>query len=381
MATVTTRRRNCRAHSRSQGRPLVAKTGNQTTVDCMPDPLLLAAAAASGAAAGPLIARLAAHRSTRQPADSCPESELVVLAHVLAAPGDYPLVAALEPADFTIMAYRFAWQEVKDTLAAAATPNRHALDGCCTGLTRTIAAPDELERHGQKVMDAALDRESFKGLLPLEPGRVGEPPLVRRYTDPSTRRKLCTSLLLAAGFCAAAILGTSAFSTPPGIIAGIIAGVVLAVAAAAWTLVDLDTLYVDLPAVWAATGVSAAFLAVACWADGSWGRLVSGTVSGLLVLGILEGTNLLHRLVRGQWGLGGGDKHVIAAAVGIPSALIGSWLTGYFILMAVGLTAVAGWAILRAADTGDRDVPFAFIPYLATGWITATFALAATGNL
>lgn len=374
---------------------MFARTGVRTTVHDVQPTLLLAACAAAAALTVP-VTRWAATRSTRQPIDAHPDAEQEILAHLAATPGDYPRVAALEPADFTVPAHQDAWTAIRAACSDVPIPDPDSrtlnadladaakqvpdLTGILSAYVSTPHALEHkaLEKAGQQVMDAALDRQTLTGLSPLV--TTGDParPLARTYQQPGWARAVVTAVILAAGFTASLILAGTASSTAAYWTAAA-AGAVVTLGAVVWTLVDLDTLYVDMPTVWPVTGVAVGFTAASAVLDGKPERILTGLVTAAAVMAVLEGTNLLHRLIRGQWGLGGGDKYIIPAAIGVPVSLSGAWMFGYPVIMAALLTSVAAWVVLKAAERGGRHVPFAFVPYLATGWITATITTALTG--
>lgn len=358
-------------------------------------------AVGAGLVWGRPVARYAALRTTRQPLEFDIAAEQAVLGAVLDDPRQYPKVSPLTVADFARDAHARAWEAIVAHCQDVALPTGQednledllatAGDAVPPGLRLVVEDTigveavqaliavkaeneDALLKAGETVMNAGIERTMFMGERQIVAGDVdaGEPDLLRRFVEPTARRLLTTRLLLAVSLLAAIVL--PAFAGYDNVLAKTLAAAglaILAIGGVVWALVDTDTLYIDLRTFWPACAASWLLVCLAAVADHDPSRLISGVVAAGFTVAVFEGSNLLYRLVRGMHGLGGGDSLLALATVGVPAAVTGNWMMGYFIIMASLLLAVGGWMVRRVRSGEGRQVPFAFGPYLATGWIAA----------
>ena len=147
--------------------------------------------------------------------------------------------------------------------------------------------------------------------------------------------------------------------------------VVLSLASVAWAVVDFDTMYLDTPMFWPTTAAAWLLAVLAGGLDQDWRRALAGVAVAVVGALVFEGSNLAYRLVRGRDGMGGGDTLILLATAGVPAAITGAWVLGYYVLIGSMVTAIVGWVVQRAVGRLDRHTPTAFGPYLALGWIIA----------
>jgi prepilin signal peptidase PulO-like enzyme (type II secretory pathway) len=142
------------------------------------------------------------------------------------------------------------------------------------------------------------------------------------------------------------------------------------------SVVDLETMYIDLK-IWAiGTGVSWILAIVACLMMGFTLNIWYGLAMVVAVAVLFEGTNFVYSVVRGHPGQGFGDTLIIVGTVGVPVAITGALIVGYYSVMGALLAALAGWAVGKVFGKTGKDIPFAFGPWLAAGWVIALIAQA-----
>lgn len=361
--------------------------------------LLAALATVTLCAAGASpVARLAARRAAAQPADCEPGAEAVVVATLAEHPRWYPYVAALEPEDFTTAELSAAWAALADACVAArpdeTTPRRNwethlrEREGLVPDQAAALLAPvadsavtpaastKALVKAGALVLSAAEARSGLTGAVPLVAGdpSKGEPAYYRAVSPVTRKRVIVTGMLLAAGMAAALVLTAMSANTVTGGILTAAGVAVLTVGATVWALVDYDTMYIDTPTLWPTAGIAGALTSAGALLDGAPERILVGVLSATAVVLVLEGANAAYRLVRGRWGLGGGDSQLAVATVGVPVIASGSWLLGYGAVMASLGLALAGWLVTAVRKKTRAALPFAFGPYLAFGWTVAVIA-------
>lgn len=386
----------------------------------------LLAALALGAASWPLV-RFASRRTLTRPVAFAPAAEETLLAGLVGDLRRWPYVAQVEPADFAATHHHNLWQALTAVLGADAVVGEKASDAECEALAAALAErhdevwarvhtqlggspqPDvDRERLAElhllaattglcdvdevatasadaAVVDAAEevlasgnDRNRLAGTGVVVPSKVPNstdvdaPPLVRTWTAPSVLRYIASAGCL--GVVGALLPGWLALLPGDGTAATVFAAgalVMLAAMSLVVSLVDIDTLYIDVP-VWAAgTGAAWLFAVATAFAAGEPARIWIGLVMVLAVGFLFEGLNLVFRLVRGVDGQGFGDTLVIVATVGIPPVLAADYRLGYWSVMAGFIAVVVGWGAARLAGRVRRNTPFAFGPFLAAGWVLA----------
>ena len=358
-----------------------------------------AIAAAIGALLGAVAVHFAARRSAAQPVGVDVDAEAAVIAGVLAAPERYRLLVVLEDDDFALERHRSIWAHLGE-LAVDDEDEAHQIEAGKLGLpcrrldlgadelrdrlesqgllegvdTVAPAGPvlseKELLEAGRKVQTAAGDR-SMTGLVPPIEGPPGGDPLVRVVRRPGVVRYVASAIGCAAGAALVAGAGASGWA--------LAAGLVLLAGSAVCALVDLDTLYIDLP-VLAVTGAGASALVVASVAQDWWPRVRVGLVVVVAVVGVLELTALVWGKVRHSVGLGGGDGILLLPVLFVPVVATGRWEAGVWGLLAALVLTVAGQLVMISMGRARRDEPFAWGPYLVAGWPIGWYLAATVGG-
>lgn len=388
--------------------------------------LALLCSAITAALAGTVLVEFAARRTVAQPLALALSEETTVLAGTLTALRRYPFIANIEPIAFAAHHHHNIWAALREVLGsyadypddatdadltAAGTHLQDNTDNILTALrnhlavhsvspTSDLARLEELLAHGhthglgtaatdprgaqadadvisaaESVIYAGKDRTDRGGLGLVVPGTnpnsldPAHPPLVREHTAPSRLRRIAAAT--AGGVAGALIPG---FATASGLTgaAAAAAGLTLLLLTAGTVvlaLVDLDTFYIDLR-TWAVTGAatSATSLATALLV-GDLSRLVYGVVMAALIIGVLEGTNVVFRVFTRRDGQGFGDTLIVALTAAVPAAVAGDWRIGYWAVLAGSLCAAAAWIAARGTGRAARGGAFAFGPWLGCGWV------------
>lgn len=380
-----------------------------------PLPWLAVALAVAGAVAGWGLTLVAARRTLAQPLALALTEEVTVLRGVLSEVRRLPYLTSLTAHDFAAGSHARLWQALLSNspecagLAEDAEEGEFAARGEALAARRSdflsqvrgslLAGPapvgdvaaleqllgDVLEPlddaavvdAGQAVLEAGMDRNRLSGaglVLPTstpDSTDVTRPPLHRVYVPPERGRRLVSSSLAAAAFALAPGLASSSGMTGAALVAATLSVLVLSVLSIVVSLVDLDTFYIDMPVFAAGSAVAWAGAAAAALLDGSPGRLLSGVGVIVVTALLFELGNRLHKLFRGHDGQGFGDTLILIATAGVPAALASSWTLGYYTIMAGMLLGVAGWVVGAARGRLTRSTPFAFGPYLSSGWVLA----------
>lgn len=359
---------------------------------------------------------VAARRTVKQPLALAMSDESVFLTGILAQLGRLPYVLAIEVDDFAVGSHRRIWSAVleaagedisqlsEDPTDAECARAGEALEDraeefhaqvhrvlaqgemAAVDLARVAylsqesaqSAPDDdaVLDAGQVVLVAGNSRNVLRGRGKIVPSsspdslKMDTPPLRRLFVVPSRLRRVVGALL--AGVAGVLI---PAFVTQAGFVgAGFWLAVaslgVLVLGALVLSLVDIDTLYIDLKAFLVTSGLAWGLTIAAVGVAGEWGRLLVGVVVVACVAVLFEVVNRVYRAVRGVDGQGFGDTLLVLATVGVPAALANDWILGYYAVMAGFVAALVGWAVGKAAGSGaDARSPIAFGPYLAAGWV------------
>lgn len=367
-----------------------------------------------------LVVPYAARRSVAQPLDIAVEDEKIFLIGVLSDLGRLPYVTTIQISDFAAGAHARIWaallesaEPVLSRLSAEPTEEecaelgdelRGQAEEVHVAIHRTLQSSEharvDLERlrylsevsseqevsdeavveAGQVVLLTGNSRNTLSGWGRVAPSSTPDsldpdyPPLRRILTVPSRVRRTVSALL--AAVCGGLLYGLVAASGLDDVAAGlgVAALAVLMVGSLIISLVDLDTLYIDLRTFLVmslgAWGLTIAAVGVA----GAWDRILAGLIMVFGVVVLFEGANRIYRWRRGVDGQGFGDTLIVIATVGIPAALTGEWMLGYFSVMGGLVTAVLGWFIDRMRGGGGQKAPFAFGPYLAAGWLVGWVA-------
>lgn len=389
-----------------------------------PHPVAAVVAAVLAALASIPLVSFAARRTLKQPVALALESEEVLLAGVLGDLRRWPYVAQVRATDFAAAHHHDIWEalvralgengvvgenadaddcarigdhlaplrgevldQVRHLLATASSQPTHnlaRLEELVVGRALPAAATasrDALDvatvTAAEEVIACGNDRNRLSGsglVVPTANSNstsTDDPPLARAATPTTLLRRAVTATVCATG--AALIPGWLTVFPVTGAawVFALIALVALGAMSVAVSLVDLDTLYIDVP-VWAAgTALAWAAASAAAVAAGDPGRILAGVMM-VAIIGIsLEGTNLLFRLVRGIDGQGFGDTLLIFATVGVPPVLAADYRVGFWSVFAGLVVGGLGWFAARLVGRLDRNEPFAFGPWLSVGWVVA----------
>lgn len=358
----------------------------------------------------PLVLALARRRVVAQPLGAHLAEERRVVAHVLASPGTYVYVHQLRSEHFVDAHLGAIWACITEANDGISLPETSSDDDTAyeilSNLERSVPAdlaakvgehltrngdtvtaatlrsllddapdgaaapsPKELVREASKIYNAGIDRAEYAGSARIERTGDQQRPLRRVASRTSPLRAVISAGILATGGYVAERV-SSLEATGAARVAIAAALVLLTVGSVIWTLVDLETMYVDTKSFYALAGASwSAVLLAAVLAD-----TLARAVTGLLVVGgivvFIETVNQVYRRIRGRDGMGMGDYLLVLATIGVPVGITGDLLLGQVILIASLLAGIAGWAFTRLTRPGfSRETPYAFGPYLASGWL------------
>lgn len=400
------------------------------TIESMTQILLIAIFSILGLIIGPYASKVAARRTVAQPVGMEVESEKEVFASLFKDPSGYVFVSELKPEHFTKIKHRELWSAIEKVYADVESPNpkasvaefEEASKLVPTDLLERlqIAAPElnsliasiikgedgasksehgpekvldknfkdaesvtrpsrrvkgkreDLIEHGAKVFAAAEDRDRFGGAAKLTFDDSEGGAYHREYAKPTVKRMALSSALLgAAGALSPWIATLSGASGSLEHILAAAAVFTLAAFSLIWALVDHDTMYIDMPTFY--IGATSAWLLTifSALAAGDLKRLIAGIAVAIGTVIVFEGGNAIFAKLNGQHGMGMGDSILIIATVGVPAALTGNWILGYWIVLTSMILAIIGWLIGSMVAKNNTNQPFAFGPYLAGGWILA----------
>lgn len=239
--------------------------------------------------------------------------------------------------------------------------------------TSMVIGREELVAQASLVYNAGVDRHEYAGSARIE--RTGESrrPFRRIPSRPTPLRLLITTILLGAGgLVAGSVASHTAVSGGDTLVqAGIAAALVLlTIGSVIWTLVDLETMYVDMASFYAFAGASWAVTLAAASLKGAFVQALTGLLAVAGIVVFIEIVNQAYRRIRGRHGMGMGDYLLVLATIGVPVAITGSVMLGQIILIVSLLAGIVGWVFTRLTRPGfTRETPYAFGPYLACGWI------------
>ncbi len=346
--------------------------------------ILALIAGAAAAAAAPLTLKFARGRSLTQPLPSHPGEERRIVATIAQHPGWYVYIHQLTEEHFVDLELGHAWQVVKDANTDLVIPETPADEQQAyrileklEHLVTAVAVPEvghdveaftsreQLLDAATKVYSAGMDRTEFAGSSRVE--RTGDlrRPLVRHLAPVTAVRRAVTAATSLIGVVAAVLAGVKGDNVLTAV-----ALAVLTFGSVVWLLVDLDTMYIDTTSFWAVGGAAWALTLAAAGRDGRLGDALIGLLVSGAVVAFIEVVNQFYKRVRHQHGMGTGDYLLILATIGVPVAVTGSWMLGQWILVLSLALGVAGWVVKRVTVAGfGRDTPYAFGPYLATGWM------------
>lgn len=136
-----------------------------------------------------------------------------------------------------------------------------------------------------------------------------------------------------------------------------------------WSYVDIKTMYLDTGMFYLGSLLSSIPITLYLFISNDLRKFISPIIFAVVVAIILEFINWVFNKLRGVDGLGFGDIMILFPVTIIPSTAIGSWILGYNILMYSFLLGIAGFMVRKLFSGKGREIPFAFGPYLAIGWV------------
>jgi prepilin signal peptidase PulO-like enzyme (type II secretory pathway) len=260
---------------------------------------------------------------------------------------------------------------LRDGALTATTADRlnEMLTGADATDAQTDIAREELVEIASRVYNAGIDRYEYAGSARIERTGDRKRPLRRVPSRLTPLRTLIAAGLLAVGGLVAGSVAETGESTAAQV-AIAAALTFLTVGSVIWTLVDLETMYVDMPSFYVLAGASWLSALLAAWFQDALGQAVTGllVVAGIVLF--IEAINQAYRRIRGRHGMGMGDYLLVLATIGVPVALTGSLMLGQVILIVSLLAGIVGWTFSRLTRPGfTRETPYAFGPYLASGWV------------
>lgn len=354
----------------------------------------------------PLVLMVARRRVVAQPLETHLDAERSVLTHVLTTPGTYVYVHQLRGEHFVDQQLGSIWSLIAAETVGVAIPTtpseEHAAyellanvessvptDLAERVLTRlktagdtgtvamlrelaggtTVLSREELVAAASKVYNAGVDRGEYAGSARIE--RTGDPlrPLRRIASRTSALRAAVSLVILATGGYLAERLAVLQ-GEGAARVAIAVAISLLTIGSVIWTLVDLETMYIDSASFYVLAGASWAAVAVAALLQENLNRALTGLLVVGGMVGFIEVVNRVYRRIRGRDGMGMGDYLLVLATIGVPVGITGNLLLGQVILIASLLAGIVGWGFARLTRPGfTRETPYAFGPYLASGWL------------
>lgn len=384
-------------------------------VELFPSGIIAAVLTVVAAALGAVLVPYAARRSVAQPLALAVEDEVRVLIGVLSDLRRLPYLVSLAPEDFAAAANSRIWATLLSVCAPdlAELPDEQTDAQCAkvgaalveradeihaavhqmlssgiharndlarlahlSALSATHAPTDEeTVSAAEVVLVTGTDRNKFAGSATIAAGidpdsiDPSSPPLRRVLGAPTTRlRRVLTAAVAGAGGSVVYGLAAAGGYTGASLWLAVAALGALLVGSIVISLVDIDTLYIDLRSFIATAAASWLLTVAAVGVSGQWTRLIPGVVMVAATAVVLEVANRVHRLLRGMDGVGFGDTIILIATVGIPPVLGGYWVLGFASVMAGMAAAVIGFVVAAISGKASRRSPFALGPYLCAGW-------------
>lgn len=259
--------------------------------------------------------------------------------------------------------------EANDILSAERREEFMSLQKTNTGSEVTKA----VKRAAERVAEFARERQELTGALGFEAVR-GEPPYKRIVKPPSFKRRTCG--IAAGGIGSAFVLHFFDKVSDPHLRGvGLLSLMVIVCGGLVIALVDIDTLYLDLLTM-ASMGVASWGSAVAfTFANQRARDLLLGLATVVVWVAALETINLIYKIIRKTDGVGFGDAMIIAVTAGVPVAVTGEFMVGFFgVVCGFILAGFIQIPLALSRKEGARTA-FALGPYLCVGWLASWFVV------
>ena len=230
---------------------------------------------------------------------------------------------------------------------------------------------EELIIAGSEIINDYMDRTLFNGNSKIVKSQNETLPLKRVYTPYKTSKKLFVyGLTVVSSWANYGLINSLEMSSIVKILLGA-ALVLLTAFSILWALVDIDTMYLDMPSFYIGIIVTWILVIMGGVVSADIKYFLPGITMTVLMVFIFELINLLYKKVRGSDGMGMGDTMIILGTIGVPTAISGSWQMGYRITMLSFVLGIIGWFYNKVKNNAKKEEPFAFGPYLALGWMLA----------
>lgn len=303
----------------------------------------------AGAVIGAAVVPLAARRAAAQPIAVELDAEHLVLDQADTHPG-LAAASGLAPEAFTDPDRRDRWAE----LAVVTVDDVTAPAGFAAAAVKVAAAHD--------------DRTLYPGRTPVVASGDPRRPLRRRPAPFGLLRYFFAAVIGASFGFAAPLVAT-------GSVVVVVAVALMLIGALIVTLVDHDTLLIDLEA-YAATYLPAWAL-LAWWgaATGNTTVVLVGAAAGVLLAVLMALFGFVLGRLRGMTMLGGGDPLLAVSAVGLPVALTADPNAAPLALFCACAIALVTWAVAAVRIGAGVRTPFAFGPGIALGGLVALYLL------
>jgi prepilin signal peptidase PulO-like enzyme (type II secretory pathway) len=216
-----------------------------------------------------------------------------------------------------------------------------------------------------------MDRTQFNGNSEMVQTGVEARPIERKHTPYKISKKITVMLITFISTWANYGLVSNLNMPSSSKIILALALMLLTSFSILWALVDIDTMYLDMPTFYLGLSVTWILVAAGALSSGKFTHFLPGLTMTILMVFIFEVINLIYKRLRGSDGMGMGDTMIILGTIGVPTAISGAWQMGYRITMLSFLLGIVGWLYNKVKNNATKEEPFAFGPYLAVGWMLA----------
>jgi prepilin signal peptidase PulO-like enzyme (type II secretory pathway) len=224
---------------------------------------------------------------------------------------------------------------------------------------------------GGEVINDHMDRTQFNGNSKIIHTGDESRPMERKHTPYKNSKKIAVMLITLVSNWACYELVSSLNMPGSSKVALALALLLLTSFSILWALVDIDTMYLDMPSFYLGLTVTWLLVVIGSLSSGKITHFIPGITMTLLMVFIFELINLIYKRLRGSDGMGAGDTMIILGTIGVPTAISGAWQMGYRITMLSFLLGIIGWLYNKVKNNATKEEPFAFGPYLAVGWMLA----------